>query len=610
MKVKFLTGLALLLFVVSTNAQTKKAFDDVTISIENAPVNTKSSDFASTIDNGRLIYNLEVKVQGKKKKESYMLYDVFSYQTQADGSLPKGGESESVFETNIQEGPMTVCEATGEMYLTQSYEKETDIENIVFKKEYVRLGITMFKRAEKGWVEVGQFPFASKEYSIGHPSVSQTGDTIVFISDMPGGCGGTDLYYSVRKNGEWQQPVNLGAAVNTAGMEMFPNWQADGTLFFASDGREGKGGLDIYYADFKDGKASDVLTFDNEINSKADDFGFIPGPVERYAYFTSNREGGQGGDDIYVVLPEEYKIQLQALSTFTEKPVPEAKIEVKNEKGKVVQEYTTDDAGNATLKLKMGERHNLLATKSGYYDMQKEINLTTEGVFANKEEVIYMDPSHRLRGQVVNILGDEPIEGADITIEREGLVVDHTQTDTNGYFKADIQPDRNYVVSAEADNFLATDIEFSTAGMEPGELFYYFQLYPLDAGTRIGLNNIYYDFNKYNIRQDAARVLDRMSEALLKYQDIDIRLEAHTDSRGTDEYNQKLSERRAKATLDYLVRKGIDRKRMEGIGLGETQLVNECGDGVDCSEEKHQENRRTVFEIMKSKKITKRDQPK
>ncbi|WP_163714289.1 OmpA family protein [Mangrovibacterium lignilyticum] len=607
MNVKILTGLVLILFVLGANAQTKKVFDDVEISVKNATVNTPNSDFASTTDNGKLIYNSEVKVEGGKKKETYLLYDVFSTQIQPDGTLPKRGEWNPVITTKIQEGPMTICQATGEMYLTQSYEEETDVENIVFKKENVRLGITMFKRANGGWTEIGQFPFASKEYSMAHPTVSQSGDTLIFVSDMPGGLGGTDLYYTVRKGGEWQEPVNMGDAINTAGMEMFPNLQADGTLFFASGGRGGKGGLDIFYTEFKNGKTGEVLTFDNDINSAGDDFGFVPGPDERYAYFGSNRNGGQGGDDVYIVLPEQYKIDLLVLSTFTEKPVPDAKIEVQNEKGKVVEEYMTDTAGRTTLKLEMGERFNLLATKLGYYDKQQEINLSPEGQFANQEEVLYMDPSHRLKGQVVNIMGDDPIEGAMISIKRDGVIVDNALTDADGYFKADIQPDRQYLVSADAENFLGTDIEFSTDGMEPGELFYYFQLYPLDAGTRIGINNIYYDYDKFNIRPDAARVLDRIAEALAKYPDIEIKLEGHTDCRGTDEYNQKLSERRAKATLEYLVRKGIDKSRIEAVGLGESQLVNECGDGVDCSEEKHQENRRTVFEIMKSK-VTKKDQ--
>ncbi len=346
---------------------------------------------------------------------------------------------------------------------------------------------------------------------------------------------------------------------------------------------------------------SDILTFDSDINSKADDFGYIPGPEERFAYFSSNRNGGQGGDDIYVVLPEEYTFNLLVISSFTDRPVANVKVEIKNERGNVVAESTTDEAGRTPLKLEMNKRYELLATKSGYFDKTKDINMTAEGEFVNKEEVLYIDPSHRLQGQVVNIFGDEPIEGSTITIAQDGKPVDSATTDADGYFKADIQPEHNYLVTAAADNFFGTDIEFSTAGMEPGELFYYFQLYPLDAGTRIGLNNIYFDYDKHDIRPDAVRVLDRMVETLAKYPDINIKLEAHTDSRGTDEYNQRLSERRAKATLDYLVRKGIDKSRIEAVGLGETQLVNECADGVDCSEEKHQENRRTVFEIKKSK---------
>ncbi|PTN07481.1 WD40 repeat protein [Mangrovibacterium marinum] len=600
MKVRYLTGLALMFVVLLGNAQTQKVFDDVQIDIKNASVNTAKSDFASYLYGQELIYNSEVKVEGDKKKESYLMYDVYSTQLLPEGQTAKKGEHRSRISTKIQEGPMTICEATGEMYLTQSYEEETDVKNIVFKKENIRLCITRFEKAGDDWKEVGPFPFASKDYSVAHPTVSSTGDTLIFISDMPGGAGGTDLYYTIRKGEEWTDPVNL-KKLNTAGNEMFPYWDADGTLYFASNGRDGQGGLDIYYTSLNGLDPADILTFNNAINSAADDFGFIPGPAERYAYFSSNRSGGQGADDIYVVLPEEYKFNLLVISSFTDKPVAGVKVEIKNEKGKVVAESVTDASGHTPLKAEMGKRYDLLATKAGYYDKTKEISLVADAGFVNKEEVLYIDPSHRLRGQVVNIFGDEPIAGATITIAQDGKAVDSATTDAEGNFKADIQPEHNYLVTAEADNFFGTDVEFSTQGMEPGELFYYFQLYPLDAGTRIGLTNIYFDYDKYNIRPDAVRVLDRMAETLAKYPDIDIKLEAHTDCRGTDEYNQKLSERRAKATLDYLVRKGIDKSRIEAIGFGETQLVNECADDVDCSEEKHQENRRTVFEIKKSK---------
>lgn len=601
MKKIYLTGLAFLVVGLVAHAQTEKVFDDVKLTIENASVNTPNSDFASTMDGDELVYNSAVKVSGKKKNENYLLYDVFKSTIQPVGRLAEQGESRSMMTTKIHEGPMSICEATDEMYMTESYTEETDVKNIVFKKENVRLGIMMYTKANGEWKKDKKFPFNSRDYSVAHPSFSPSGDTLIFVSDMPGGYGGTDLYYTVREDGEWGDPVNLGSKINTAGMEMFPSWEADGTLFFASDSLGGKGGLDVFYAQFKKDQVGEVLTFDNEINSDADDFGFFTGPDRRYAYFSSNRSGGEGSDDIYVVLPEEFKLSVLVISTNTDKAVPEAQIVVKDEDGRVAAEGITDAAGRLPLKLAMNKKYELTASKLGYYDKLHAINLTAVGEFASKEEIVYIDPSHRLKGQVVNILGNSPVEGAMATIERDGVPVDTAYTDAEGFFKADIQPGRNYLVTAEADNFFGADVEFETAGMEPGELFYLFQLYPLDAGTRIGLTNIYYDFNKYTIRPDAARDLDRLAQTMQKYPDLEIRFESHTDARGTDEYNMKLSQRRAKATLDYLVRKGIDTNRMEYEGFGEGQLVNDCSDGVECTEEQHQENRRTVFLITKSK---------
>lgn len=609
MKTKLITLVAMVFWAVCVQGQTVPVFDGVKLKTERASVNTPNSDMASAIDGDELIYNSTVKVEGKTKNKTQMMYDVFSSVIQPGGMLAKQGEHRTRMVTRLHEGPVCICQKTGEVYLTQSYDEETDIQHIVFKKENVRLGITLLKKQGDQWTETGNFPYNSKTASVAHPAVSQSGDTLIFVSDREGGFGGTDLYYSVRKNGQWGEPVNMGKEINTAGMEMFPNWSADGTLFFASDARNGQGGLDIYYTNFKNGKLSDILTFASPVNSSADDFGFIPGPAERYAYFSSNRGGGEGLDDIYVVQPEEYKLDLLVRSTYTDKPVADAKVLVKDEKGKVAQEGITGPDGRLPLKLDMNKRYALTVSKPGYYDKQQELNLTTSGEFAGKDQVVYIDPSHRLLGQVVNILGDEPIAGAAIAIARDGVKTDAATTDAQGYFKADVMPDHQYKVTADAPNYFGTDVEFTTEGMQPGEVFYYFQLYPLDAGTRIGLKNIYYDYDKYNIRPDATGDLDRLAEMLKKYPDVAIRLESHTDCRGTDEYNQKLSERRAKAALDYLAGKGVDRSRIESIGLGESQLVNQCADGIDCSEEQHQENRRTVFEITRSK-VTKKEQSK
>ena len=169
-----------------------------------------------------------------------------------------------------------------------------------------------------------------------------------------------------------------------------------------------------------------------------------------------------------------------------------------------------------------------------------------------------------------------------------------------------IEPNQMYNVTVSADNYFGTEVNVSTVGMDPGTLSYFFQLYSLNVGTRIELNNIYYDLDKYNIREDAARELDRLVDVLVKYPDIDIRLESHTDSRACEDYNLELSEKRARSTFIHLVSKGIEPRRIQYVGLGKTLLVNDCEDGVSCSEEQHAENRRTVVEILKAK-VTKRN---
>lgn len=164
----------------------------------------------------------------------------------------------------------------------------------------LKLNLSMMQKTDTGWNKVEEFPFNSEEYSVAHPALSTNEDTLYFSSDMSGGFGGMDLYFSVRTNGNWSKPINLGGEINTEGHEVFPFYHKTGKLYFSSDGQFESKGLDIFYINLNN-KSRVITRLPEPINSKYSEHGFIMNDEETFGYFSSDREGGLGKDDIYGV---------------------------------------------------------------------------------------------------------------------------------------------------------------------------------------------------------------------------------------------------------------------------------------------------------------------
>jgi len=180
-------------------------------------------------------------------------------------------------------------------------------------------------------------------------------------------------------------------------------------------------------------------------------------------------------------------------------------------------------------------------------------------------------------------------------------IVDKLIPNSDGSYSLDLKPNTDYGVLAKKERFQSDSLLVSTKGLTKSKTFdvdlsldSLFQI-----GKVITLANIYYDFDKDSIRLDASQVLDGLVRTMLDNPTIEIELRSHTDSRGDDDYNQELSQRRASAAVKYIVSRGINANRIFAKGYGETQLINKCKNGVKCSDEDHQANRRTDFKILK-----------
>ncbi|WP_083919404.1 OmpA family protein [Pontibacter roseus] len=438
--------------------------------------------------------------------------------------------------TDYHNGPASYLEQEGMLFFTRTNsvrqgrkKKTTDPTSWVGgandNRAYInRLEIYTAKRDNDSWSNIKPFAYnRPQEFSVGHPAVTPDGRLLYFVSDMPGGMGETDIYYSERQSdGSWGAPVNAGSSINTSGRESFPAIGADGKLYFSSDGHLGMGGLDIFVAEGAGKEWTSLQNLRYPLNSSHDDLGIAMDSSGTKGWLSSGRGSDKGFDNIY---------------SFKEVPV------------------------ECVL---VGETIELVAQPGTH--LKKKVKVENVLLQLFEENVGTLAESH---------------------------------SDSLGNFRYGVQAGMQYTVRGSKKGYLTQTILFTpNCQYSIDSLLVEMVLIRDTPNVPIVLENIFYDLDKHDIRPDAALELDKLVRILKDNPGIRIELSSHTDSRQTQQYNQSLSERRAKAAVNYLISKGIDRKRLVAKGYGETQLRNKCGDNVDCSEEEHQVNRRTEFKII------------
>ncbi|WP_214070704.1 OmpA family protein [Mucilaginibacter sp. dw_454] len=434
-------------------------------------LNSKYSDWGlNYFGKTDMVFTSDRKISNNRKDTYYRNGDGYFNVYRTDGSMvtpfalkTKGSP---FFDTKYHVGPMIFTNSGDTAYITitttvPSKKLPTDVKTPDYtEKLYTRrLELIMATKVKGQWAAFKSFPYNNlTEYSVGNAALSKDGNIIYFTSDMPGGEGKTDIWYCVKQSdGTWDQPVNCGKMINTKDDESFPSISGN-SLYFASNGLPGMGGLDIFKAKGNKATWSKPVNLKYPVNSTSDDFYFLT-KDSLSGYFSSNREGGQGNDDIY---------------SFGYVAPPEVIVD-------------------------------------------KKPGLTGKDINAN-----------------LKVPSPQPVTA----------------------------------------------------------------LLTMKKGEGIILNNIYYDVNKADIRPDAAAELRRLAAVLKQRPSIRLEISSHTDSRAPSKYNMILSQRRAASAVAYLVRLGIDRRRLVPKGYGDTQLLNNCTKGEFCTEEQHQINRRTEVHII------------
>lgn len=473
----------------------------------------------------------------------------------------------------------------------------------------LRILSATYDENKKKWIKSNLFPFNSSDYACTHPTINPEGSKLYFSSDMPGGYGGMDIYVCTWKDSLWSKPLNLGPRVNTAGEDLFPFIDRDSLLFFASDGRGGLGGLDIYEFNLRDTSANSE-NVGAPLNSYADDFGLIKYTNADKGFFSSSRGNYGIDDDIYSykrLKPKGKTINVFVIDNSTGRLVDSSKLVVNSEIYRTPNNYFLPDGKIFSLGVTPGKTFSFTASAKGYQSNSIQ-------ALMNSEDSVYVIKLLKekkgciVQGTITDRITNLKLDSAQVTIvnTQNSAEVFSTFTDASGFYRfTGLQGGIKYNINVTRKGYFAKEQGVSTVGStcvttkeRDYDYLRDFPLEPIILGKAIKIENIYFDLNKYNIRPDAAVELNKIVKLLNENPDIIIELSSHTDARGSDASNMTLSDNRAKSSAAYIIANGISAERITGKGYGESKLVNRCTNGVKCSEKEHQQNRRTEFQVI------------
>jgi len=730
-------------------------------------INTGGSEFCAVPLGNRIVYIAEKQQDmmefSKSDMNGHPYLDI--YYVNADDTDGHSRQLSKKINTSYHDGPVAFSADGHTMYLTRvSYEVKHRSDFVNRAKLYVSQG------GEGRWSKPQPFAYNSDAYSCAHASLSADGNTLFFVSDMPGGFGGKDLWACTKNGSEWGSPQNLGPDINTSGDEMFPCMRKDGLLFFSSNGLPGFGGLDVFSARQLNGKWVLRRNEGLYINGPADDFG-ISFNSDSTGYFSSNREGGKGGDDVYrfnftnkyitvsgtVLLTEsldnpavDLKVYLldkdarRLDSTRTNKkgyfefnnldgeksymaevddsdpviknkarfymadsrnqiarvthhgeggkfifknlpadpnglpdlfeeeemslagnllygenpskPLANKKVVIKNEYGDIVEETRSNEFGAFAFRnLPTDQSYTLYIDDA---DVPADTKITLTNKSGKEIKVLRSDANGKFKFNLLSSdkgsLHDMEVEDADLVMALSGALYDQDKkplananvivmdndkavqnilTDAAGRFRfKNLNTDKTYLfVIDDPDNTFKSVTKIYVADPK-GRIYrelrrdsrgkFQFSLLQADKFA-LGdysvddpwlevlelknkqrqealtiIESLHYAYGDWKIDAAGTKILDKVISVLNSNPNLDIELSSHTDSRSSDQYNLQLSQKRARAAVEYMIAKGIARTRLKAVGYGETRLLNNCANGVECSEEEHAKNRRTEFKIV------------
>lgn len=502
------------------------------------------------------------------------------------------------------DGPVSFSPDKKLLFVTTNF-KEKDKTDTV---KYRRLQQHVYRVEGEELVEI-EFPFNSPYFSTGHASMDAEGN-VYFTSDRPGSIVkwtswngkkvdtvySTDIWKTTFVDGSWSTPENLGESINTPGDEMFPfisNW---GVLYFSSTEWGSMGGLDVFSSEL-DGKNPEHIGA--PLNSTADDFSYYVDEETGIGYFSTNRD--KFVDRIYAFNKPVFRSDLVvSLADCKGKALKNTEITITDlNNGESTVLSTQDNGQTEPLALKRNHEYNIVYPGS---DVLTGDSSTYKAIEAISESVNFTSYYKRFISKVTVLDSvSKPMANAILTVYRKNGKSLTVNTDAKGAYTWRNEGD------SKVDSVVVTAINYqdgrlSIPATENGNcidtVVYQLPMKKLSDEQFIRLDMVLYNFDKYFLRPEGKVELDKLVAYMNAHPKYRVELSSHTDSRGSDKYNMKLSKNRAKSCVDYIISKGISKKLITAQGYGETRHVNNCANGVPCTKEQHQANRRTELKLF------------
>lgn len=601
-----------------------------TFKVENVEtINSKSSDYAPVFYQDELIFTSSRSVAVEKEGEVVWTNDAFNQHYKAikdnKDSLVDAKTLRSFIGKDINDAPMSYSQKEALVAITSNNFME-GIRHIDGSGLMMDIYLYDFK-SMKEWDHNTEkfFRFNANvntkiPYSTGHPSFSKVGNGLYFTSNQPGGMGGYDIYVCYKTSRGWTEPKNLGYPVNTAGNEMSPFVDEKGRLFFSSDWHEGFGGMDVFTAERFSFGWGNIQNLGNQVNSSYDEMYFVFQPQKQIGYYSSNRPEGEGNEDIYKVTQKKnfvdrsrvnlaegekftfsdelFKSGQYTLSNTRTKEMYNLLLKLIDNPDKIIQINSFTDAKGST-------KNNLALSQNRAKALTDFI--ISKGVNRNRIRYQGYGEDYLLNGCNDRATCTDQQHAANR--RTEVLVVGHFDPSgnpivtQNGFPGPEISTvsynnnnnTNNSSSATKSTSKSTTKTSSSKSNANPVRKSHY------AIGDVIEVANVYYEHGKSRIDERKSPGLKQLIEILTEHPHVVIEIGAHTDATGSSKYNLELSEKRAKAVKDFLIKKGVTESRLKYKGYGETKLLNRCKDGVKCSDNEHAVNRRTEFKVMDQK---------
>ncbi len=548
------------------------AAQEQTCVVKNVNINSKNQDFGMIQYNDSLVLfsssRKEKSIKQPKWSTNNQPYlELYTAKLKPDGSFDSVARYSDKINTKYHDADLVYTKDRNTVYFSRSN---------YFNKKYVtdsigRNLIQLYKATKsdnEDWI-VQAMPFNSPNFQTGHPALSEDESQLYFVSDRLGGFGKTDIYrVEIRPDGSYGSPINAGPSVNTQGKEMFPYvWKDE--LYFSSDGQtSGQGGLDIFRIPIEAGApAGDLENLGHPVNSYSDDFGIAFKNTKNKGYFSSNRPGGKGDDDIYT-----FEFSCRQII-----------------KG-IVYELETEVDTITTLKLYSQEHVEM--------DNVLEINKGNETIM-DSTLVVNKDRDTIYKKEIASIV----LDSAHVyLLDEKRAFLDSVISNAKGEFEFVVNCSEDYMIRAEKLHFepnerMITTTEINNDTLNVDVSLAHSDIIETRGELMLKIKPIYFGFDKTDIRPESIKHIKRVIDIMNKYPHINVDIKAHTDSRGKASYNLELSDRRASVLRLWVIQNGVHADRITSRGYGETKLINDCSDSVDCTEEEHQKNRRIEFVI-------------